>query len=79
MFAQAAGRNVANPTAMLLASANMLEHCNLSFYGRAIREAVDKVLRTGKKKTKDLGGQGTTTEFTNAVISSLRFNDLSTI
>ena len=72
MFSVAAGRNVANPTAMLVAASHLLNHLNLPFYGRMVLEAVDKVIKTGKVKTKDLGGHSTTKQFMNAVISNLR-------
>ena len=47
-FSEAVGKNVANPTAMLLASANMLNHVNLQYYGDMIQNAVDRVIRVGK-------------------------------
>ncbi|KAJ1525428.1 hypothetical protein ONE63_010241 [Megalurothrips usitatus] len=71
-FAQAVGKNVANPTAMLLCAAKMLNHVNLRFYGDMLRGAIDKVLKGGKVRTKDLGGQATTKEFTYAIINNLR-------
>ena len=39
---------MANPTAMLLCAANMLNHMNLQFHGDMIRDAVEKVIRKGK-------------------------------
>lgn len=42
------GKNVANPTAMLLCAAKMLNHVNLRFYGDMLRGAIDKVLKGGK-------------------------------
>ncbi|XP_063237308.1 isocitrate dehydrogenase [NAD] subunit beta, mitochondrial [Bacillus rossius redtenbacheri] len=71
-FSEAVGKNVANPTAMFLCSAKMLSHVNLQFYSDMIRNAVNRVLKVGKVKTKDLGGQATTNEFTYAVIQNLR-------
>jgi isocitrate dehydrogenase (NAD+) len=62
---------VANPTAMLLTSANLLAHVNLQYFSDLVRNAVERVLRTGKVRTKDLGGQATTQQFTMAVIKSL--------
>lgn len=47
-FSEAVGKNVANPTAMLLASANLLNHVNLQYYGDMIQNAVDRVIRVGK-------------------------------
>ncbi|KAG8134238.1 hypothetical protein E2320_007370 [Naja naja] len=47
-FAQAVGRNIANPTAMLLSSANMLRHLNLEHHSAMISDAVKKVIKVGK-------------------------------
>ncbi|KAK8393383.1 hypothetical protein O3P69_013402 [Scylla paramamosain] len=71
-FSEAVGKNVANPTAMLLASANMLNHVNLQYYGDMIQNAVDRVIRVGKVRTKDIGGHSTTFDFARAVIGNLR-------
>lgn len=70
-FATAAGRNIANPTAMLLSSANMLHHLNLHSYANKIEEAVSKVLKTGKFKTKDIGGYCSQQEFFKAILNNL--------
>ncbi|XP_071441829.1 isocitrate dehydrogenase [NAD] subunit beta, mitochondrial [Hetaerina americana] len=70
-YSEAVGKNVANPTAMLLCSAKMLHHVNLPVYGDMIRNAVNKVLKDGKVKTKDIGGFSTTREFTAAVMANL--------
>ncbi|KPJ03177.1 PREDICTED: isocitrate dehydrogenase [NAD] subunit beta, mitochondrial isoform X1 [Papilio xuthus] len=71
IFSGAVGKNIANPTAMLLCSANLLAHVNLHSYSKMIKNAVNKVLADGKVRTKDLGGQSTTKDFTYAVIHSL--------
>lgn len=71
-FGEAVGKNVANPTAMLLGAASLLDHASLDFYGRMVRESVYKVLKAGKVKTQDLGGYATTKQFTNAVIQNLK-------
>ncbi|CAD7090363.1 unnamed protein product [Hermetia illucens] len=70
-FAQAVGKNVANPTAMLLCGAKLLRHINLHSYSDVIVNAITKVLEQGKVRTKDLGGQSTTQDFTKAVIYNL--------
>ncbi|XP_056630156.1 isocitrate dehydrogenase [NAD] subunit beta, mitochondrial [Diorhabda carinulata] len=70
-YSEAVGKNVANPTAMLLCASKMLRHVNLPVYGEMIRNAIEKVLKDGKVKTKDVGGQSTTQQFTYAVISNL--------
>lgn len=71
-FAQAVGKNIANPTAMLLCAANMLRHVNHHVYSDQIKQAVQRVLQAGKVRTKDIGGNNSTNEFTNAVIASLK-------
>lgn len=70
-FATAAGRNIANPTAMLLCSANLLKHINLNSYGQKIENAVYKVIKAGKFRTKDMGGHTTQSEFFRAILNSL--------
>lgn len=70
-FMQGVGKNVANPTAMLLCASNMLDHMDLQFHGNMIRSSVEKVIGKGKVKTKDVRGQSTTLDFQQAVISSL--------
>jgi len=70
-FAEASGKNVANPTAMLLCAANMLQHCGLDAHGERITRAVNTVIKTGKVKTRDIGGYNKTNEFTNAVVAAL--------
>ncbi|XP_048365927.1 isocitrate dehydrogenase [NAD] subunit beta, mitochondrial isoform X2 [Sphaerodactylus townsendi] len=70
-FAQAVGRNIANPTAMLLSSANMLRHLNLEHHSALISEAVRKVIKVGKVRTPDMGGYATSHDFTRAVIAAL--------
>lgn len=47
-YSEAVGKNVANPTAMLLCSAKMLSHVNLQYYCDMIRNAVNRVLKAGK-------------------------------
>uniref|UniRef100_UPI00253FEDB1 isocitrate dehydrogenase [NAD] subunit beta, mitochondrial n=1 Tax=Euleptes europaea TaxID=460621 RepID=UPI00253FEDB1 len=70
-FAQAVGRNIANPTAMLLSSANMLRHLNLEHHSALISEAVRRVIKAGKVRTPDMGGYATSHDFTQAVITAL--------
>lgn len=70
-FAQAVGRNIANPTAMLLSSANMLQHLHLTKESELLSKAVTKVVNDGKTRTADLGGYATTTQFTHEVINEM--------
>lgn len=71
-FAEALGKNIANPTAMLLCSANMLSHLGMESHGTRIRAAVQAVIQAGTIKTRDIGGYNRTSEFTQAVISKLQ-------
>ncbi|NXR79729.1 IDH3B dehydrogenase, partial [Pycnonotus jocosus] len=70
-FAQAVGRNIANPTAMLLSASNMLKHLNLDYHSNMISDAVKKVIKGGKVRTADMGGYSTSMDFTQAVIDAL--------
>ncbi|RWS16511.1 putative isocitrate dehydrogenase [NAD] subunit beta-like protein, partial [Dinothrombium tinctorium] len=72
-FGEAVGKNIANPTAMLLCAAKMLAHVNLPDYSQRLTNALETVIASGKARTRDLGGYASTTDFTRAVISSLAF------
>lgn len=67
-YAQMAGRNIANPTAMILAGVDMLEHMNLGFYAKMISDALQKTISEGQFLTMDMGGSTSTTDFVQAVI-----------
>jgi isocitrate dehydrogenase (NAD+) len=62
-----AGKNLANPIALVLSGAMMLEHMGEADAARRVREAVNAVLREGKKTTRDLGGHAGTTEIAEAI------------
>ena len=71
------GKNVANPMAMILASAAVLQYAGTAGHPgaeRASRAIYESVLETtaGGIKTVDLGGDSSTTEFTDAVIDRIR-------
>ena len=70
-YSGVAGKNVANPSAMLLCAANMLEHASLDQHAASIRSAVHQVLAEGRVRTQDLGGQAGTRQFTAAVVQRL--------
>jgi isocitrate/isopropylmalate dehydrogenase len=68
------GKNVANPMAMILACGALLAHVDdrrAAHASRAIYEGVLESVREGTA-TSDLGGQATTTEFTDAVIAKIK-------
>lgn len=67
-----AGKNLANPTALLLSAVMMLRHMELNSHADNIERAVLKTIADGKARTGDLGGKATNTEFTSAVIANLR-------
>jgi isocitrate dehydrogenase (NAD+) len=62
-----AGRNIANPTALLLSAIMMLEHLDERAAADRVRQAVVRVLESGRVRTRDLGGTASTTEFRDAV------------
>ena len=63
-----AGKGVANPTALMLAAAMMLDHCRLHDTAARLRKALDEALNIDHARTRDLGGRASTAEFTSAVI-----------
>src|SRR5438552_1490098 len=67
-----AGKGIANPTAMMSSSALMLAHLNETEAGARLQSAVEKVYAGKKHTTPDVGGKGTTTEFTDAVIAAMK-------
>ncbi|XP_068667892.1 isocitrate dehydrogenase [NAD] catalytic subunit 5, mitochondrial-like [Aristolochia californica] len=66
-----AGKNLANPTALLLSSVEMLRHLKLHDKAEQIHGAVLKTIAEGKYRTGDLGGTASTTEFTKGVCDNL--------
>jgi isocitrate dehydrogenase (NAD+) len=66
-----AGKNVANPSALMLAACMMLDHLGDGDRAERIRRALESTIREQKTVTRDLGGTATTTEFTDAVIARL--------
>jgi isocitrate dehydrogenase (NAD+) len=66
-----AGRNKANPTALLLSGCQMLDHIGEPQAAGRIRTALETVLKEGKVRTRDVGGTASTTEFTDAIVRAL--------
>jgi isocitrate dehydrogenase (NAD+) len=66
-----AGKGIANPTALMLAAAMMLDHVGLTDKATRLRSDIDLVLNTDKVRTGDLGGTATTKEFTAALVKRL--------
>src|SRR5207248_10831180 len=64
-----AGRNVANPIATFLSVAMMLDFLDQAKAGKAINQACADVVADKKNHTKDLGGNATTSQVTEAVLA----------
>ena len=64
------GQNKANPTALLMSAIEMLKYVGENVYAERIEKALFKTLEKGIC-TQDLGGNASTTEFTDAVIREL--------
>jgi tartrate dehydrogenase/decarboxylase/D-malate dehydrogenase len=66
-----AGKGIANPLAAILSAGLLLDHLGLPQSAAALRRAVGKVLKAGKPRTPDLGGNAKTTEVADAVVAAL--------
>jgi isocitrate dehydrogenase (NAD+) len=66
-----AGKNLANPTALLLSAVMMLRHIGETAAGDRIETALNKVLEKRERVTRDLGGTASTNEFTDSIIRAL--------
>jgi isocitrate dehydrogenase (NAD+) len=66
-----AGRNIANPSALLLAAEMMLRHFDMDAEAERIISALEGTIREGDSLTPDLGGAGTTDDFAGAIIRRL--------
>ena len=66
-----AGRGIANPSALMLAAAMMLDHLGEPDAGRRLRDAVTTTIRDAGIRTRDLGGSASTREFGDAVAARL--------
>jgi len=66
-----AGKGVANPSALLLAGAMMLDHVGLNDRGDALRRAIRIAIVDDKIRTRDLGGTASTADLTAAIIQRI--------
>lgn len=66
-----AGQNKANPIALLLAACLMLDYLGYEVEATKIRNAIDAVLIENKVRTADLGGNASTTQFSDEIIAHL--------
>ncbi|WP_027960470.1 isocitrate dehydrogenase [Halomonas halodenitrificans] len=68
-----AGKKIANPCALLLAAADMLDHLGMVEKGAKIRGGIREVLENDREQvTPDMGGNGTTDTFADALVANLR-------
>src|ERR1700746_334532 len=66
-----AGKNLANPTALIRSGLLMLRHLGEHEAALKIRNALEKVYRHKEKLTRDVGGQAGTSEFADAIIREI--------
>ena len=66
-----AGKNLANPTALLLSALLMLQHIGEAPMATRIMTALESVLSEGTIRTRDLGGTAGTREFADAICARL--------
>jgi len=66
-----AGKGIANPTAVMLAACQLLEHMGDTQRAARVKGAIEQTLRDRKTLTADVGGTATTDQYTDAVIDNL--------
>uniref|UniRef100_V9KZK0 Isocitrate dehydrogenase [NAD] subunit, mitochondrial n=1 Tax=Callorhinchus milii TaxID=7868 RepID=V9KZK0_CALMI len=69
-----ANKNIANPTAMLLASCLMLDHLKLHDYAALIRSAIMVTMNEHRLHTRDIGGMGTTLDVVQGILQLIQVN-----
>jgi isocitrate dehydrogenase (NAD+) len=67
-----AGKNIANPTAMLQTAIMMLRHLDERAAADLIERAMIHTLANKNVRTRDLGGTASTTEYTEAIVASMK-------
>jgi isocitrate dehydrogenase (NAD+) len=66
-----AGKNIANPTAVLRSALLMLRHLGEHEAAWKVRNAIEQVYRDQAKLTRDVGGNASTSEFADAIIQAM--------
>ena len=66
-----AGKDMANPTAVLRSALLMLRHLGEHEAALKIRNAIEYVYRDKKNLTRDVGGSASTSQFTDAIIAAM--------
>jgi isocitrate dehydrogenase (NAD+) len=67
-----AGKNIANPTALLRSALLMLRHVGETAAATRIESALLRVLAMPGRTTRDLGGTSTTSEFADAICEQIQ-------
>jgi isocitrate dehydrogenase (NAD+) len=67
-----AGKGLANPTALLLATAMLLDHVKLNDRATRLRRAIDNTLNVDGVRTGDLHGSANCKSYTQALIARIR-------
>ncbi len=67
-----AGQGIANPTALLQSGILMLRHLGERDAAEKIENSMLRVFEEGKVRTRDIGGQANTAEFTDAIIAGMQ-------
>jgi isocitrate dehydrogenase (NAD+) len=66
-----AGQGIANPTALLLSGILMLRYIDEREAAQRIESAMLKVFEEGEVRTRDIGGQASTSDFASAIIAAM--------
>ena len=66
-----AGQNIANPTALLLSAVLLLEHIGERDAAARIRAAIETVVIDRGTRTRDVGGEATTSAYADALCDAL--------
>ena len=67
-----AGKGIANPLALMLSAAMMLDHVGHQDKAKRMRDAIDATLVKDNVRTGDLGGKASTKDFAKAIIARLQ-------
>jgi isocitrate dehydrogenase (NAD+) len=67
-----AGKGIANPLALLLAAAMMLDHVGMTDRAQRLRAAIDTTLNVDGVRTRDLGGTAGTMDLAEAIVRRLQ-------
>ncbi|MBB3228735.1 isocitrate dehydrogenase (NAD+) [Luteibacter sp. Sphag1AF] len=67
-----AGKKIANPCALLLAAADMLDHMGMVAKGTRLRNAIRETIDAKDRTTPDVGGTGNTDTFGDAIIERIK-------